>query len=171
MKKLIVENLGSIQLNKEILDRFSISIINKVITGVAINQDSTELIYADSVDLDGPRKVLVYDTEKNVQAFKFETEGDDYDIILEIKERIVGYLNEEYTKEGYFGVLVDVSVVYGDGSYHTEPDTIMFIKNDYANKGDEIVFDSRGKILLTSKLGRMIPICKEDLFSVGIIEE
>ena len=88
MKKWTLENLESIQLMQDIIDRFTVSITSTTLSGVIFNSDSTELTLMDTEDIDCERKVTVYDTVNNETAFTFKSDGDDLDIIAEIKKNM-----------------------------------------------------------------------------------
>lgn len=155
MKKLNLECLGSLQLTKEVIDRFSVSVTGTTISSKALNY---------------VKKVLVYDVHKDELAFTFESEGNDNDISLEVKQNIVKYLACEYSKQGYHGVLVNVTVFYADNSYHTEPNTIFFIKDTYVNSGIcKVFYDASGKFCVMTS-SSILHVCREDFFDIGILE-
>ena len=89
MKKWTLENLESIQLMQDIIDRFTVSITSTTLSGAIFNSDSTELTLMDTEDIDCERKVTVYDTVNNETAFTFKSDGDDLDIITEIKKNMI----------------------------------------------------------------------------------
>lgn len=170
MKKLNLESLGDVQVNSMVMDRFSISAVTKTIFDVVLKSNPEELVYTDSDSVDNRKKVIAYDTVANKTAFTFDTELGDSDIILEIKQHIIKYLVEEHSKDGYFGVLADVVVFYADGRYHTEPNTIFSIKNEYVDKDiNRIVYNPSHEVCALTTSGELIPICKEDFFDIGIL--
>ena len=169
MKKWSLENLESIELLQKFIERFSVSITSTTLSGAIFNSDSTELILMDTENLDCERKVMVYDTVTEETAFTFESEGDDLDIITEIKKNIVIYLDEMYSKEGYIGGLVDTMVVQIDGCYNIEPNTIVFIKDKYKDIV-KLIHLPDNKINAETLSGEVINISKDDFIDVGILE-
>lgn len=168
MKKLSLEILNDLQLSNGIIDRFLMSVVTKRIHDAIFNSDVTELIYSESEDLKDYHEVLVHDTYKDTPAFNFETEKEN--VVIEIKKKIVEYLGKEYSKEGYTGVVVDVVVLYADGCYHTEPNTIYCIRNEYLDKDiEKIVYDCDNKVYgLTSSKDKIF-LSKEDIKDIGIL--
>lgn len=168
MKKLSLEILNDLQLSNGIIDRFLMSVVTKRIHDAIFNSDVTELIYSESEDLKDYHEVLVHDTYKDTPAFNFETEKEN--VVVEIKKKIVEYVSNEYSKEGYTSVVVDVVVLYADGAYHIEPNTIYCIKNEYLDKGiEKIVYDCDNKVYgLTSSKNKVF-LSKEDIKDIGIL--
>lgn len=171
MKKWSVESLESIQLMKNIIERFSVSITSVTLSGAIFDSDSTEFTLVDTEDVDCERKVIVYDTVNNETAFTFKSGGDDFDIIVEIKKNMVIYLDKVYSTQGYIGGLVDAVIMYIDGSYHVEPDTIVFIKDEGNNKDIvEVIHTVDNKIIGKTKTDETIELSREDFVDIGILE-
>ena len=171
MKKWTLENLESIQLMQDIIDRFTVSITSTTLSGAIFNSDSTELTLMDTEDIDCERKVTVYDTVNNETAFTFKSDGDDLDIIAEIKKNMIIYLDKVYSNQGYIGGLIDTIVMYIDGSYHGEPNTIIFIKDDANNKDIvRLIYTVDDKIIGETESGETIILSKEDFIDAGILE-
>lgn len=171
MKKWTLENLESIQLMQDIIDRFTVSITSTTLSGVIFNSDSTELTLMDTEDIDCERKVTVYDTVNNETAFTFKSDGDDLDIIAEIKKNMIIYLDKVYSKQGYIAGLVDTIVMYIDGCCHGEPNTIVFMKDEANNKDIvRLIYTVDDKIIGETESGETIILSKEDFIDAGILE-
>ena len=171
MKKINIEKLDSLQLNRDIIERFSILITSTSVNNAIINPQDTEFILIDAEDIDCERTVVVYDPVKNQEVITFTSEEDDYDIICKIKRHIVVYLMQEYEKEGCVSGLVDSYIFQIDGSYHVEPDTIVFIPNNINSANiNRISYMADNKIFANTSDGKVIELSKDDFIDIGIVE-
>lgn len=171
MKRLNLEYLGELELNSMVIDRFLISVVTntETITGVIFKTMPDKLVFNDSDCIDDIKKVIVYDTVSNKEAFAFESEDCD-NIVLGLKQNIVKYLAKEYSKEGYSETLVDVIVFQADGCYHTETNSIICIKDEYTDKDiNRIVYNPSNEVCALTTSGELVPICQEDFFDIGIL--
>lgn len=171
MKRINTRKLDSLQLSREVIERFSILITSTSVNNAIINPQDTEFILIDAEDIDCERTVVVYDPVKNQEVCTFVSEADDYDVICEIKKHIVVYLIREYEKEGYVAGLVDSYIFQADGAYHVEPDTIVFMSDKVAsNDITRISYITDNKIFANTSDSEVIELSKDDFIDIGIVE-
>ena len=171
MRKLDINNLEKIEISPEIINKFRISIISETLKDVYFGVGDTHLKSKESKRLQS-RKVFVDYLSRNadIEVLSLETKDSDAIIIKEIKKAMVKYLNTHYFCKEYTGVIVNMIIMQSDGCYHTEPNRIIFIKDEIADKDIiNIIYGNDSKIFAETFSRKTINITTEDFVDIGML--
>lgn len=136
----------NIEILNQLLKRFNISTSENNKNEVLINlEDKNKSL----TFLSEPKDALyVYDTETNKLAVTIK----EYNIADDIISHIVNYIDDFYKDLGYGAITITSIIMQIDGCYHTEPNTIVFVKNEFLDKDiDSIVYLPDNRVIAVSE--------------------
>ena len=172
MKKLDLQNLNELQISPNVMDKFRISIKSKALSDVFFDSEINQFVVTEVQQLESKKVFVDYICkDEDDEVISFESDEDDVEIMSRVKQSIVKYLDSLYSKKGYMGVLLDTVVLQSDGSYHIEPDTIVFVKEEYTNRDlARIVYEPNNTIHLVDSSNESVKITNKDFVDIGLVE-
>lgn len=159
-----IKNKKTIEITNEVLNKFNISTSEVNLDEVSINPDNKTLNFNG---LEPVNKLYIYDKKLDKLAFNVNI-GNSNDA-TEIINQMISYIENYYDEKGYTGIVITSLIIQLDGSYHTEPNSVIFIKNNLLSRNiDSVVYLPDNKIIAVSEDEEEFIFNREDFISSGI---
>ena len=153
-----IKSIKTFEVSYEIQERFNISSSEMNLDEFNINLNNKTI---NLNDLESTNKLYVYD--KNLDKLAFDITINNSNDTTKIINKMVDYIDNYYSEKGYTGIVVTNTIIQLDGFYHTEPNSIIFIKDSLVSKNiDTVLYLPDNTTIALSENGEEFNLNKED---------
>ncbi|MBQ8998171.1 MAG: hypothetical protein IJ086_05710 [Clostridium sp.] len=156
----------NLQITSQLIGRFNISTSKDNVNEVEINLDNDEKSFRFITNESD--KLYIYDKETDNLEITIENFNTAEDII----KHLICYIDKYYRERDYSPIETTCMFIQADGCYHTEPNSVVFVKNEFALKNiDSIVFLPDNRVIAVSESKEEFIFDKDSYISSGMYLE